>query len=58
MGRLITIIRGAGIALFCQGHCLLEGVPGLAKTLMISSISDLLSLNFSHIQSISHREPI
>ena len=38
------------IALFCQGHCILEGVPGLAKTLMISSIAQLLSLTFKRIQ--------
>src|SRR4051794_27193109 len=38
------------IALFCQGHCILEGVPGLAKTLMISSIAGLLSLQFRRIQ--------
>ena len=37
-------------ALFCQGHCILEGVPGLAKTLMISSLARLLSLKFSRIQ--------
>ena len=34
------------LGLFCQGHCILEGVPGLAKTLMISSLSQLLSLRF------------
>lgn len=44
------VLKQVLIALFCQGHCLLEGVPGLAKTLMISSIADLLSLNFSRIQ--------
>lgn len=38
------------IALFCQGHCILEGVPGLAKTLMISTIAQLLSLSFKRIQ--------
>ena len=38
------------LALFCQGHCILEGVPGLAKTLMISSLSRLLSLKFGRIQ--------
>ena len=38
------------IGLFCQGHCILEGVPGLAKTLMISTISELLSLDFGRIQ--------
>jgi len=34
-------------ALFCRGHCILEGVPGLAKTLMISTLSHMLSLSFS-----------
>src|SRR5215212_7852364 len=38
------------IALFSRGHCLLEGVPGLAKTLMISTLSKALSLAFSRIQ--------
>src|SRR5207302_1049497 len=37
-------------ALFSRGHCILEGVPGLAKTLMISSLSKCLSLDFSRIQ--------
>ena len=38
------------IALFSKGHCMLEGVPGLAKTLMISTLSRALSLAFSRIQ--------
>jgi MoxR-like ATPase len=38
------------IALFSRGHCILEGVPGLAKTLMISSLAKCLSLDFSRIQ--------
>ena len=38
------------LGLFCQGHCILEGVPGLAKTLMISSLSKLLGLDFGRIQ--------
>ena len=38
------------LALFCQGHCILEGVPGLAKTLMVSSVAKLLSLEFRRIQ--------
>jgi len=38
------------ISLFARGHCLLEGVPGLAKTLMISTLSRTLSLSFSRIQ--------
>jgi len=38
------------IALLSNGHCLLIGVPGLAKTLMISTISKILELKFSRIQ--------
>ena len=38
------------IALFSRGHCLLEGVPGLAKTLMISTLARCLSMTFSRIQ--------
>ena len=38
------------IALFCRGHCLLVGVPGLAKTLMISTLSEVLDLSFNRIQ--------
>ncbi len=38
------------ICLFSRGHCLLEGVPGLAKTLMISTLAKTLDLSFSRIQ--------
>ena len=38
------------ITLFSRGHCLLEGVPGLAKTLMISTLARSLNLSFSRIQ--------
>ena len=38
------------MALFCKGHCLLMGVPGLAKTLMISTLSKVLNLSFNRIQ--------
>jgi len=38
------------IAMFSRGHCLLVGVPGLAKTLLISTISNCLSLRFHRIQ--------
>jgi MoxR-like ATPase len=38
------------VCLFARGHCLLVGVPGLAKTLMISSLARCLSLSFSRIQ--------
>lgn len=37
-------------AVFCQGHCLLVGVPGLAKTLLIQTISSAVDLNFNRIQ--------
>jgi MoxR-like ATPase len=38
------------IALFCRGHCLLVGVPGLAKTLLVSTLAKTLSLSFNRIQ--------
>jgi MoxR-like ATPase len=38
------------ICLFSRGHCLLEGVPGLAKTLMISTLARCLDLSFSRVQ--------
>ncbi len=38
------------MAMFCRGHCLLVGVPGLAKTLMIRSLAETLSLSFHRIQ--------
>ena len=44
------VIEELLIALFSRGHCILEGVPGLAKTLMISTLSKTLSLAFSRIQ--------
>lgn len=44
------VIEELLICLFSRGHCLLEGVPGLAKTLMISSLAKTLSLSFSRIQ--------
>jgi MoxR-like ATPase len=38
------------IALFTGGHCLITGVPGLAKTLLIKTIADILDLDFKRIQ--------
>ena len=38
------------MALFCRGHCLLIGVPGLAKTLLISTLAEVLSCRFGRIQ--------
>ena len=45
-----AVIEQLLIALFSRGHCLLEGVPGLAKTLMISTLARCLSMSFSRIQ--------
>jgi len=45
-----AVIEELLISLFSRGHCLLEGVPGLAKTLMISTLSRALNLTFSRIQ--------
>ncbi len=54
VGRVIVgqedVIDQLLIALFSRGHCLLEGVPGLAKTLMISTLARSLSMSFSRIQ--------
>ncbi len=54
LGRVIVgqqeVIKQILIALFCQGHCILEGVLGLAKTMMIGSLAQLLSLTFRRIQ--------
>ncbi|MCU0727444.1 MAG: MoxR family ATPase [Planctomycetes bacterium] len=44
------VIEELLIAIFSRGHCLLVGVPGLAKTLMISTLAQTLSLSFSRIQ--------
>ena len=44
------VIEQLLIALFSRGHCLLEGVPGLAKTLMISTLARCLSMTFARIQ--------
>jgi MoxR-like ATPase len=54
LGRVIVgqdaVLEELLIALFSRGHCILEGVPGLAKTLMISTLARCLSLDFSRIQ--------
>jgi MoxR-like ATPase len=38
------------IGILCRGHCILQGMPGLAKTLLISSIASLMDLSFNRIQ--------
>lgn len=54
LGKIIVgqsdVIEHLLIAIFAQGHCLLEGVPGLAKTLMVSSLAKALALDFARIQ--------
>lgn len=54
IGKVIVgqkaVIEQLLIALFSKGHCLLEGAPGLAKTLLISTLSKSLSMSFSRIQ--------
>jgi MoxR-like ATPase len=54
IGKVIVgqrnIIDNLLVALFSRGHCLLVGVPGLAKTRLISTISQVLDLSFSRIQ--------
>ena len=44
------VIEHLLISLFSRGHCLFVGVPGLAKTLLISTLADVLNLSFSRIQ--------
>ncbi|RZJ49092.1 MAG: MoxR family ATPase [Flavobacterium sp.] len=44
------IIKSVLIAIFSNGHCLLVGVPGLAKTLLVQTVASVLDLNFNRIQ--------
>src|SRR5258708_14385612 len=44
------IVHGVLTCLFCGGHALLEGVPGLGKTLLVRTLSQALNLNFNRIQ--------
>ncbi len=54
LGKIIVgqheVIEQVFAALFTRGHCLLEGVPGLAKTLMVSTIARILDVGFNRIQ--------
>ena len=45
-----NVIEHLFISLLCKGHVLLEGVPGLAKTLLIKTLSDAMDLSFNRIQ--------
>src|SRR5262245_36150042 len=44
------VVEQVLIALFTGGHCLITGVPGLAKTLLIKTLADILDLEFKRIQ--------
>ncbi|MEQ7798748.1 MoxR family ATPase [Pedobacter sp. ASV1-7] len=44
------IIKSVLISIFSNGHCLLVGVPGLAKTLLVQTVASVLDLNFNRIQ--------
>jgi MoxR-like ATPase len=54
LGRVIVgqevVVEQALMAIFCRGHALLVGVPGLAKTLLVSTLSRALDLGFKRIQ--------
>jgi MoxR-like ATPase len=54
LGRVIVghseIVHGVLTCLFVGGHCLLEGVPGLGKTLLVRTLAETLDLDFSRIQ--------
>ena len=56
LGKVIIgqteIIEHIFIAILCKGHILLEGVPGLAKTLLVNTISKILGLTKKYLQSV------
>src|SRR3974377_1949817 len=61
LGKVIVgqeaIVQGTLISLFAGGHVLLEGVPGLGKTLLIRTLSEVLDLSFSRIQFTPYLMP-
>lgn len=54
LGKVIIgqdeVVKSVLISIFSNGHCLLVGVPGLAKTLLVQTVAQILDLNFSRIQ--------
>lgn len=54
IGKVIVgqeeVIKNVLISIFSKGHCLLVGVPGLAKTLLVNTIAEVLGLSFNRIQ--------
>jgi MoxR-like ATPase len=61
MGKVIvgqeSLKRGCLIALLCEGHALIEGVPGVAKTLAVRTLSRLLGLNYQRVQCTADLMP-
>ena len=45
-----AVVKEVLISIFSKGHCLLVGVPGLAKTLLVNTISQVLGLEYNRIQ--------
>ena len=45
-----NVVKSVLISIFSNGHCLLVGVPGLAKTLLVQTVSNVLDLSFNRIQ--------
>ncbi|MDC0312300.1 AAA family ATPase, partial [bacterium] len=54
IGKVIAgqehVVNTLMLSLFCQGHALLIGVPGLAKTLLVKSLAESLGMEFSRVQ--------
>ncbi len=54
IGKIIIgqddVVKDVLISIFSRGHCLLIGVPGLAKTLLVNTIADVLGLSYNRIQ--------
>ncbi|QDT06478.1 ATPase family associated with various cellular activities (AAA) [Rubripirellula lacrimiformis] len=54
IGRVIVghddIVHGVLTAILCGGHCLLEGVPGLGKTMLVRTLAEVLDLDFNRVQ--------
>ena len=54
IGKIIIgqeeVVKDVLISIFSKGHCLLVGVPGLAKTLLVNTIADVLGLSYNRIQ--------
>lgn len=57
LGKVIVgqhrVIEEILIAVFARGHCLMQGVPGLAKTLLVSTLAQTMELSFHRIQFTS-----